>query len=97
MKTIHKFELPRTDAFSLSLPRDARFLDIQIQHAEPKMWFLLDPDADDVTRRFVIVTTGSEIPEVERLTYLGTFQVVLYVFHLFEYDAPGANPDCELK
>ena len=89
MHTIWKFHVPSSDTFTLELPARARFLDVQVQQGTPVLWFLVDPDADKVMRRFVLCGTGKPVPEAELLTHLGTFQLYLnqLVVHLFEYDA----------
>lgn len=89
MHTIWKFPVPEHDCFTLELPHRARFLDVQVQHGKPQAWFLLDPEARKVIRRFVVFGTGHPIPEQEKLTHLGTFQLFVgeLVVHLFEYDA----------
>ena len=74
-------------------PRRARFLDVQTQgNAGPQMWFLVDPDAEKVKRQFASYGTGHSVSEAEKLTHLGTFQLLPegLVFHLFEYDALAA-------
>ena len=88
MHTIWKF-LVQPSVFVLDLPSRARFPDVQIQEDEPQMWFLVDPDAEKVKRQFVAFGTGHNVPEAEKLTHLGTFQLPHeeLVFHLFEYDA----------
>jgi len=89
MHTIYKFPVPENSTFVLKLPARARFLDVQVQRGKPQAWFLLDPEAETVRRRFVVCGTGHQVPEQEMLTYLGTFQLFdgELVLHLFEYDA----------
>lgn len=93
MHTIWKFSIPQLDCFKLELPKRARFLDVQVQNGKPQAWFLLDPNAEKVERRFVISGTGHPIPEAEMLKHLGTFQLFTgeLVVHLFEYDALVGN------
>lgn len=91
MHTIWKFPIPQADCFTLELPKHARFLDVQVQYTKPVAWFLIDPDAEKGPRRFVVAGTGHPIPEQEKLTHLGTFQLFNgeLIVHLFEYDAPA--------
>lgn len=86
MHTIWKFPIDM-DTFTMELPTGARFLDLQVQQGSPKLWFLVDPEAEKETRRFVLLGTGHPVPEAEKLTHLGTFQIHGggLVFHLFEY------------
>ena len=90
MRTIWKFEVPERDKFTLELPAGAEFLCVQRQFDGTQAWFLLDPEAPKVTRRFSVAGTGHTILEAGRLSYLGTFQLHggRLVFHLFEYDRP---------
>jgi hypothetical protein len=90
MHTIWKFPVQPSN-FTLDLPIGATFLSVQVQHRSPQCWFLLDPEAPKVTRRFVLLGTGHSVPEPRKLTHRGTFQIRegQLVFHLFEYDAPG--------
>ena len=98
MHTIWKFPV-HPSVFVLELPRGARFLDVQTQgNAGPQMRFLVDPDAEKVKRQFASYGTGHSVSEAEKLTHLGTFQLLQeerLVFHLFEYDAP--RPQYGLK
>lgn len=82
---IYKFPVPVQDEFDLELPVGALFLDVQVQRS-PQMWFLLDSQAPNVTRRFAVYGTGHKVREAETLKHLGTFQLQMgaLVFHLFE-------------
>ena len=92
MHTIWKFEVPPQETFTANLPKRARFLDVQVQKGAPWMWFLLDPEAEKIERKFVVLGTGHPAPEAEKLTHLGTFQIYGgdLVLHVFEYDALAA-------
>jgi hypothetical protein len=72
-------------AFAIQMPHGARVLTIQLQHGEPMMWALVDPEAPLVTRQFVVKGTGWDV-EHDALVYVGTYQQVggEYVWHLFE-------------
>jgi hypothetical protein len=84
MKTIHKHPV-QIGEFQLTLPRDAEFLSVQVQHGAPQTWWLLDPEQPEVVRRsFVVRCTGHTFPVTGR--FLGTFQLSQgsFVGHLFE-------------
>lgn len=85
MKVIHKFSLQQEPLQGIWIPKDATILTVQVQRNIPCLWVLLDPDADKVLRKIVIVGTGQEFPE-EGLRYIGTFQLFegSLVFHVFE-------------
>lgn len=91
--TIFKFSIPDHSTFSLELPANAQFLDVQVQRGDPQAWFLLDPQAPKMTRQFVIAPTGGAVTKPERLTYLGTFQLLggSIVLHLFEQTEKGTQ------
>ena len=82
-KTIWKYDLsPRTQVL---LPPDAAVLTVQMQHGEPQMWVLLDPNAMCVRRTFVAYGTADDLPSsVYREHYCGTFERDGLVFHVFE-------------
>lgn len=85
MKVIHKFPLQQTPLQTISVPRFAVILTVQVQRNIPCLWVLLDPDADRIWRDIVILGTGQEFPE-EGLKYIGTFQLYdgSLIFHAFE-------------
>ena len=78
------------DKFTLPLPIGARVLCVQMQHAMPEMWVLVDPNLNlgKVWRRFHLVGTGHEhdAADLPYEGYVGTFQVSqgTFIFHLFE-------------
>ena len=84
--TIHKYDLPEKDAFTLELPRGAKILAIQTQNAKPKFWALVNAKAVKVKRNFVCVGTGHEFDGAKK-KYVGTYQqhggaLVLHVFEV---------------
>ncbi len=86
MTTIYKYPVA-PGAFILRIPKGARFLAAQVQQENPQMWFLLDPEADNESRFFVLAGTGERVPDSDKLTHLSTFQMNggALVFHLFEF------------
>lgn len=88
MQTIYKYPvMPET---TLQLPSTATVLTVQMQHGNPHMWVLLDPEAPTQSRHFRIYGTGHPIPDtVTAATYVGTFQLEqgTLIFHLFETTA----------
>lgn len=86
MKTIYKYPVPLTDDFTLDLPKGAKVLTVQMQHGEPQLWVLVDPENYTVKRSFRLVGTGHSVPTVG-IWYINTFQLDngSVVFHLFEY------------
>lgn len=85
MNTVWKYDVVIDDNFSLSLPKNAKILSVQMQNGNAQMWCLVD-DSEKVslTRYFRLAGTGHPIQE-NRLKFVGTFQPNSYlVFHLFE-------------
>jgi hypothetical protein len=84
IKQIWKYPL-RPDEFTLSIPAGAIFMSAQTQRGEAVAWFLVNPDAQKVERRFVTVGTGHEFDDTNAIP-LATFQLEggALVFHLFE-------------
>lgn len=87
MKTIHKYTLEAYPSEYL-IPKDAKFLSVQVQHGKPRMWFLVDPEAKLERRRFSGFGTGHEVSTEGLKDFLGTFQLDegALVFHVFEYN-----------
>jgi hypothetical protein len=83
MKMIWKWTL--TQATTIDMPQGAQVLDVQVQHGEPQLWALVDPNAPKVKREFNVYGTGHDLPHNPG-TYVGTFQMQggAFVFHVFE-------------
>ena len=93
---IYKYPLPIEDVVKITLPYGASILDVQIQHGDPYIWAMVEPDNDPEERVLCIFGTGQEIPMVELHSsspyydYIGTFQmkdgdIVFHVFELSRY------------
>ena len=90
MQTIHKFYVPDESPFSLELPKDAVFLDVQFQKFTSAsegpnlvypvdkivMWFMLDVDMPKWQWVFASVITGYKMTHFwcETYKYLKTVQ-----------------------
>lgn len=92
MRTVWKYEIPGTDRFTLELPKGARLLSIQPQGNQVCLWALVDPAQPKEARLFRLAGTGHPIEELDRLTFVATFQIHggALVFHVFEYLRPEA-------
>lgn len=88
-KSVWKFPVSLEDQFPLEMPEGAQPLSVQMQHGQPCLWALVNPDAPRRSRFFRLVGTGH--PVEEGLGFVGTFQLNggALVFHLFE--AGGAQ------
>jgi hypothetical protein len=90
-RTIWKFPVVARERFTVSMPKGAEVLDVQVQHSEAMMWVLVDPTAPIEPRTFAVHGTGHEFVD-DGYAYIGTFQLSGggLVFHLFEVE-PGRN------
>lgn len=89
MKTVWKYQLAAYLAtYDLHIPENAEFLFVREQHRVPTMWFLVDSEARQEERRFIIAGTGEKIDD--RIfpwhRYLGSFFLDggNFVGHVFE-------------
>lgn len=87
MRTIHKYEVPIADSFTLELPANAHLLCVQTQLGTPQLWALVDADARKEAHRFELRGTGHNCDGLSPGEYVGTFQIrggdlVFHLFHL---------------
>lgn len=85
--TIWKYPLAVTDTQSVSMPKGAKILTVQIQRGEACLWALVEPDNPTETRIIEIFGTGHPIPDgAAKREHIGTFQLpeLGLVFHVFE-------------
>lgn len=99
-RTIWKYPIPCLDCFELEIPSGGIFLSVQEQMGTPTAWFYVNPSMLTEKRRFHLIGTGHDIPEiiqekrvvggVELESYLGTVQLSPghLVYHLFEEKNP---------
>ena len=82
--------------FTLDMPEGAIILKVDVQHGQPFLWALVEPEAKPETVLFKVVGTGHNIADAEQWDYVGSFQMfsgdlVFHLFTLFEdlpYDKP---------
>ncbi len=89
MKAIYKYN---AGDYSITMPKDAQILDVQMQYDIPQLWALVDTSNEMETREFLIMGTGMEFDD-EGSIYIGTFQQFGgdLVWHLFEYKEESDN------
>jgi hypothetical protein len=83
VKTIWKFPLPIEDRVEISMPSGAEILCVQTQRGYPQVWAICDTEAPTEKRLFYVRGTGQEVGVAEFASYLGTFQMMELVFHVF--------------
>lgn len=83
MKRIWKYTL--TPICELDIPKGAKVLSVEVQHGKPRIWILVDTDAEMESRTFCSYGTGHDIPD-DPGAYIGTLQLKegTLVFHVFE-------------
>lgn len=89
MKRIFKYQLQTTDEQTVSMPRGAAVICVDVQAGIPCLWAMVD-DAKPMDGRSIrTIGTGHPIHDAQRLDYLGTYQLHGggLVFHVFERGA----------
>lgn len=79
--TIWKYPVHH-DKFAVEVPKGGVFLSCQTQGENPVMWFMVDEAAEKEFRYFRTYPTG-RIDESIEGKFLATFQLGVFVFHLF--------------
>ena len=85
----YKFEFPIKDHFIINMPTGAKFLDLQVQDGTPCLWVQVYTGNKLVKREFYLYETGHPIIPVTFKTYVGTFQLDGFVWHLFDAGEQG--------
>ena len=67
----------------IQMPMEAKVLTVQIQNDQPHMWAQVNPQNEMETRHFTVVGTGHDFDDKD-MKYIGTFQDIPMVWHLFE-------------
>lgn len=87
MTTIWKFPLAVADRQRIQMPKGAKVLTVQRQGDQACLWAIVNEQAETETRVFDVYGTGNPMPDLtdsETRTYIGTFQVAFFVWHVFE-------------
>jgi len=90
MQKIFKYPIKITDIQTIWMPQFALILDVQVQAGVPCLWAMVAENAVPEKRVIEIIGTGNPIDPGQRM-YIGTFQDVPFVWHVFEYFAPSPN------
>lgn len=73
-QTIYKYPFQITDKFSLDLPFGAKILGAFVQHDQPCLWALVQPNVGETQKRvFRIFGTGHPVPINLSLRHIATF------------------------
>ena len=82
-KQIWKYPLEITGTQEIEMPVGAQSLSVQVQHGHPRIWAMVDTEAEKETRLVQIFGTGHSVENEG--SFIGTFQVEggSLVFHAF--------------
>ncbi len=85
MKTIHKYSLKPSIVNTITMPKGAEILTVQVQRGGPQLWALVDPHAELEVKSISVWLTGDDIPN-DVGEYVATFQLADgdYVLHVFQ-------------
>ena len=82
MKTVWKFPLEMTHKRQdVSMPVASQIIEFDMQGGMPYAWAVVDQDAESALVPFLIVGTGSSVPE--HYSHVGTCMDRAFVWHLF--------------
>lgn len=88
---IYKYNL-EISGTTLMLPVGAKVLSLQVQNEKPCIWVMgnFKEFQKEEERKFAFAGTGHQLPEDSenpdnyKLEYIGTIQMGIFVWHLFE-------------
>lgn len=84
MITIHKFQFDITDDVTITMPEDAKILNVETQNGIPTLWALVNTDRVFKDHGFKLFGTGHEILDKwNTIDHVATFQVGPFVWHMF--------------
>ena len=85
MKLIYKYQIPVTESALVPMLEGATILNVGIQgNQNIVVWAAVDPNAQEIGRRFHVRGTGHEMPP-ETARYLGTvYQPPMLYLHVFD-------------
>ncbi|MCK5235905.1 MAG: hypothetical protein KAR06_02880 [Deltaproteobacteria bacterium] len=92
---IFKYPFKVSDEVRIGMPLGAHILTVQVQHGEPCIWAIVDPEQPHELRSFLVIGTGHLFSnDLSKSRYIGTFQLEVgyarfsarevFVGHLFE-------------
>ena len=87
MKTIWKFTFFTMDEYGIRMPQGAEILHVAMQGVTPQtptLWALVDPNAEEVTRRLAIRGTGHDASDLTAADHVATVQQGARVWHVFD-------------
>jgi len=83
MRTIWKYPFPILDDQEIMLREGAIVRHVGLQDNTPCLWVEVDPDAPTEDYLLMIVGTGHKFPNVYSKSFVGTFLMPPFVWHVF--------------
>lgn len=83
MKTIHKLRLHLVEDQMLYIPNGSKFLHVDEQYNELKIWFECDPTLPPKNFEIIVCGTGHQLHK-RATRYIGTAIVDELVWHVYE-------------
>lgn len=82
---IWKWQLSVDDTQNIKMPKGARILSVGVQHGNPVIWALVNPNAKHEPRTIYTRGTGRPALDVAGKYYVGTYQLVNgnFIGHVF--------------
>jgi len=80
---IFKYILKIEDTQRMYLPKEIKFLSVQIQYDILCVWARVDEDSESKSYIFHIYGTGQDCSDSLKYLYLGTVQQNSFVWHVF--------------
>lgn len=82
MKVVYKYPLQVLDDQVIRMPLDAQICSIQVQNNIPTLWAVVDDNLAEINFNIITIGTGQYF-KPDGLIYLGTYQLVGFVGHVF--------------
>lgn len=82
--SIWKFPFTVSSTVTFEIPRDHRFIHVDMQGNQPCLWAVVDPGSSLTITNLRIYGTGHPIVNGEAGSFIGTFQQPPFVWHVFK-------------
>lgn len=99
MEKIFKYPVEITDKQTVLMPKGAKILAVQVQHGNPCIWAMINPEAPTEEVSIRVHGTGHDFYDSSNLEYIGTFQICggNLAFHVFKEIADTGCEDYVLS
>lgn len=87
-RKIFKYQIPKLECeygwITIEMPEDAEVISVQTQNGIGCIWAIVNEYNPGENKLFYVAGTGQELPLIEDLKFIGTFQQSNFAWHLFE-------------